>query len=283
MKALLTIIKDLQPAKIWLLSLAGCLIAINLNLIGQAKLANLQVTTIIFIAAVFYKIRNRGDGLNLNSGNLSKVLGFASIGLVLFNHAFLVKYDFCVRLLPLISAFCLALFASGIKGLKQYWQEMLLFSVLAIPLERLLEPINHLVGVTTLIAKLSTFILWYVGFEVSRQGEMIILPTKATWVGPNCSGILTMLWMLQLALLFLAIVPTNWFKKILVPLVAVSIVFFVNGIRVAIMAILAAHNYQAFEYWHSDRAQIFSTIPIIIFGLFCQFLIRKNHQLTPKS
>lgn len=46
--------------------------------------------------------------------------------------------------------------------------------VLAVPLERLIQPVNEIVGVDTLLSKILTFILWYIGFEVTRQGETII-------------------------------------------------------------------------------------------------------------
>jgi len=81
-----------------------------------------------------------------------------------------------------------------------------------------------------------------------------------------------MMWMVQLAILFLVIFPTTKIQKILVPITVVLIVLLVNRIRTAIMAVLAPHNYQTFEYWHSDNAQIFSTIPLLIFGFLCRYL-----------
>lgn len=189
---------------------------------------------------------------------------------------FLTSSEFLIRFLPFISALSIALIASGIENLKQYRQELLLLLVLAVPLEKLIQPVNEIFGVATLLTKISTFILWYIGFEVTRQGETIILPMRATWVSPNCAGTLTILWMLQLAALILVIFPTTLNQKILVPVVAVSSVLLVNGIRIAIMAVLAAYDYSAFEYWHSDKFQIFSTIPILLFGLFCRFLIYRK-------
>lgn len=45
----------------------------------------------------------------------------------------------------------------------------MLFLVLAVPLERLVEPINQLTNVNVLMTKFSTFILWYVGFDVASR------------------------------------------------------------------------------------------------------------------
>nr|WP_293089917.1 archaeosortase/exosortase family protein [Moorena sp. SIO3H5] len=76
----------------------------------------------------------------------------------------------------------LGLLASGLKGLKQYWQHLTIFLCLAIPsgLPTLL------IDVSTLTAKFSGLLLWYSGFEVSRQGVYLILPT----VGALVSGAL---------------------------------------------------------------------------------------------
>jgi cyanoexosortase A len=272
MRTFLAPVQNFQVTKLWLLILAGGLIALHLHSSWEAKLANLVVTSILFVGAIAFKLKQKQSTLNLESNLLSKIIGAFLVAFVFLSQAFLPSYDFLIRLLPLFSGLGLALIASGIKGLKQYWQELMLLLVLAVPLELLIEPVNNFFRITKVLAQISTFILWYVGFTVSRQGDLIILPERATWVGPNCSGVLTMLWMLQLAILFLATYPTNWQKKILVPTVAVLIVIGVNSIRIAIMALLAAYNYPAFEYWHSDNAQIFSTIPVLIFWRFCQFL-----------
>lgn len=272
MRSFFAPVQNFQVAKFWLLVLAGGLIALHLHSSWEAKLTNLIVTSALFIGAIIYRLNKNRSTLSLESNLLSKIIGASLVTFVFFSQAFLPSYDFLIRFLPLISGLGLALIASGIKGLRQYWQELMLLMVLAVPLELLIDPVNQIFGITKILAKISTFILWYVGFQASRQGDLIILPEKATWVGPNCSGVLTMLWMLQLAILFLAIYPTNWVKKILVPAVAILIVIVVNGIRIAIMALLAAYNYPAFEYWHSDNAQIFSTIPLMIFWWFCQFL-----------
>lgn len=263
---------NLKNEKLWLLILTGLLIAVHLHLAWQAGLANLVVTTILFTTAIYLRIQKRFVDLKLESDPTSQFLSYLIILGILLTVFFLPTPEYVIRLLPLITGFTLAILASGIKRIKQYWLELILLLVLAIPLERLIEPINQNFQITTLLAQFSTFILWYLGFDVTRQGEFIILPTKATWVGPNCSGILTILWMLQLGLLFLVMFPTKPIHKILVPVAAIAIVIFINGIRIAIMSYMAAHNYALFEIMHSDKAQIFSTIPLLLFAAFCKFL-----------
>lgn len=86
------------------------------------------------------------------------------------------------------------------------------------------------------------------------------------------------LYLLGLAALFLVMFPTDWSKKILVPVVATLLAFIVNGGRVALMAVLAASsNMKAFDYWHTGSgSQLFAMTSVVIFGLFCFFLLRLN-------
>jgi exosortase/archaeosortase family protein len=58
--------------------------------------------------------------------------------------------------------------------------------------------------------------------------------------------------------------------------------FIVNGIRVALMAILvASSNKSAFTYWHGgDGSLIFAIISMVLFGIFCWFAYVRNPDLT---
>jgi cyanoexosortase A len=160
------------------------------------------------------------------------------------------------------------------KGFKQYWQELFLLFFLGAP-ELVLSPLIDVSGFT---AQFSAFILWYLGFDVSRQGVYITLPQGGVEVFAGCSGLESMTHLLSLAVVYLLMFPTSWIKKVLVPVVAVSLAFVVNGLRVALMAVLAvSSNSEAFEYWHTGSGSaIFSMIAVLIFGLFCLFLMRQE-------
>jgi len=109
--------------------------------------------------------------------------------------------------------------------------------------------------------------------------DTIITPQINVWIEPNCVGVVTIAWMLQLALLFLVTYLTKFWQKFLVPIVAVMIVWLFNGIfRIPILVLFAAYNYPLYEYWHSDEAQIFSTIPIMLLSGFCYWLLQQNQR-----
>ncbi|MDB9315927.1 cyanoexosortase A [Spirulina sp. CS-785/01] len=264
-------LSSLSPRFWGLGGLAGLLLILTLDLQGKAGLTSFQITTVIFTLALGIRLQ-RKQFFHQPSPPILQALGglliLGTLTLSYGNFASLSPYA-----LPLLLGCGWALIAVGIKKLAQYWQEFLLLAILTIPVEYLVHPLNNTLGISQGMAKFSTFLLWYVGFNVSNQNDYIILPSRATWIDPHCTGVATMLWMLQLAILFLALFPTSVFQKILVPTVALGLVVIVNGIRLAFLAFFAAHYQNLFDYWHSDNAQVFSTIPVVLFGWFCYKMI----------
>jgi cyanoexosortase A len=272
----MNLLKLLLKPKLWFLGIAVSLIAIHLTLVSKTAPTFFLGTSILFWLAVASRIWEKRYTLSLKSEVFSSFLGTTLIVLVVFKSLSLNEYDPFLRLFPLISALGIGLLASGIKGLKQYCQELILLIVLAIPPELITKPINQLIGVSALTGKFSSFVLWHLGYEVSSQGEFMIQPTGSIWISPECAGLVTLLWLLQLSALFLVMFPLKLSQKILVPIVALLTGFVVNGLRIAHLAVLAVSNQEAFNYWHSENAQIFSLLDVVIIGLFCFFLIRQE-------
>lgn len=274
MKAtILVSVGSLQNLKFWLLAIATGLIGIHLTLTSRANDASLLGTSALFWVAVCSLVWSKRNILSLDSGVVSSFWGTLLIVFVLLKSTFVFGYDPFLRISPLISALGVALVASGFKGLKEYWRQLLILCFL-IPSPGALA---LLIDISTFTAKFATALLWYLGFEVSRQGVYINLPSGGVEVYPGCSGIESMLYMLGLAVLFLVMFPTNRREKILVPIVALFIAFVVNGVRVALMVVLAASsNPQGLDYWHKGNGSLlFSMISVFILGLFCLFLLRQ--------
>ena len=270
-------LKILHNSKYWFLGIAISLIAIHLTLVNKTAPTFFLGTSLLFWLAVASRIWEKRHTFSLKHEIFSSFIGATIIILGIIKIFSLTDYDPFMRLFPLISAFGLGLMAfGGIKGLKQYWQEIILLIVLAIPPELITKPINQLIGVSALTGKFSSFVLWHLGYEVSSQGEFIIQPAGSIWISPECAGLVTLLWLLQLSALFLVMFPLELSQKILVPIVAVLTGFVVNGLRIAHLAVLAVSNQEAFNYWHSENAQIFSLLDVAIVGLFCFFLIRQE-------
>lgn len=273
-------IKPLSTSKLLLLGIAVGLITIHLSLNWRLTADFNQVLTRFLIwVTVCYRLWNQRNTLNLKTELISSFLGTLIIASILLRSTS-PSTNF-IHILPFIAATGLSLIASGFKGLKQYRLELIILFFIAIPYITLLG----LVDISEFTAKFANFILLYLGFEVSRQGVNIILPTGIVEVYPACSGMKNILDMWEIALLVLLMFPTNNRKKILVPVAAIFLGFVVNGVRVAVMTPLAASsNEQAFEYWHTgDGSLIFSMISFLIFWLFCHFLLRLDKSENQNS
>lgn len=279
-------IQTLKSSKFWLLGIAAGLSAIHITITWKSDNTDLWGMSVLFLAAVCSLIWKKRNTLSLKSGVVSSFIGTLIIAGVLFKSTFPIgKYpditDEFSYVSPLISAVGLGLIASGFKGLKQYWQGLLLLFFLGVPHAILLS----LIDISIFTAQFSTAVLWYLGFEVSRQGVFVILPTGSVEVYSGCSGMIAILYLWGLAALFLVMFPTDWSKKILVPVVATLLAFVVNGGRVALMAILAgSSNQKAFDYWHTGAgSQIFAMTSVLIFGLFCFFLVQLHKDENENS
>jgi cyanoexosortase A len=267
-------VRWLNNTQFWLLGIVGGLIAIHLNVSWKIGEINLLGVSVLFWLAVSSLLWRKRNSLTLESDVFSTILGAFLIAVVLLKSTSLTGSHF-IRLSPFLSAVGLALLASGFKGFKQYWQELLILFFLGMP-QVLLSSL--LIDISTFTAQFAAFILWYLGFEVSRQGVYINLPTGGVEVYPGCSGLESIAHLLGLAVLFLVMFPMDWGQKILVPVLAIFLAFVVNGVRVALMAALAASSKpEAFEYWHKGNGSLmFSLIAVLLFGLFCLFLIRQQ-------
>lgn len=267
-----------QDVKLWLLIITTGLAAIHSMLIWRLTddIDRLSITILIW-GVILFILWERRKQLNLNSGFVSSFIGFIIIGFVISKGLTILPFDQpFLRILPL-GAFCgMVLIGSGFKGITQYWREFVLTLLIVIPDGVLEDLFEKLPAISLFTAKYATWLLWYLGFEVSRQGVNIIMPTGAVEVYPGCSGLTAMILILKLIIIYLIVFPANLFKTILLPILGVSIAFFINGFRVALMAVLVAYSKPSwFDYWHTGGgSQIFSVISIAIFALFCNLLIR---------
>lgn len=273
----LTEIRPLQNSQFWLLAIASGLVAIHMSLSWRSNpdLSHLSMTILCW-GAVFSLLWDKRHTLTLGSDMFSGVLGSLLIAFVLLRTVLMSSFDTVFTLSPVIAAIGLALLASGIKHLRQYWQELVIIFIFAIPVEFL---VNRISVLSIYTAKFATLLLSYFGVEFYSQGVNIVLGSgKAVEVASGCSGWETIFPLLKLSILFLAMFPTSLATKVMVPIVAFLIGFVVNGIRVTIMAILVGYSQrETFVYWHEgDGSQIFFLTASLLFGAFCYFVSRNK-------
>lgn len=259
--------------KYWLFGIGVGLVALHLNLSQLGRPGFFNHSFLFWMVALLLLWQKR-ERISWQSDRHSCFVAIALLSLLLYRSLHLFPEDFFLRISPLLSLLVWGLLASGIKGLKQYASEFFLLSFLAIPWEFI-----YLFNVSEVTAKFSTFILWMLGFSVTRQGVWIIMPTGSVEVYNGCSGLRTILQLLGLSWILLTLVPTNWRQKIWLPIAAILLGFTINGIRVAIMAVLVAmSNSEGFKYWHTGTGSlIFSAIAVILFGTVCSMTLSKKN------
>ncbi|MCC0179309.1 archaeosortase/exosortase family protein [Waterburya agarophytonicola K14] len=121
--------------KYWLALIGIGLISLHLYLSELFSKAGSVSHNSLFWMVVLFSIWEKRDRLQLESDRISSFCGTALISLVLYKSLHLFPDDFFLRISPLLSLIGWGLLGSGIKGIKQYSQEIFLLSFLAIPWE----------------------------------------------------------------------------------------------------------------------------------------------------
>jgi cyanoexosortase A len=138
-----------------------------------------------------------------------------------------------------------------------------------------------------LTAKLAGYLLWYSGFETIREGVNLYFAGSSNGVEvyPGCSGLASIIDLLSLTLLFFLMFPSNWKTKFILPIAAILIGFVLNGIRVALLAVIVIyHNRVGFDYWHSGEGSLlFSMLSMSLLCAVIYSLIQSPSPLAPEQ
>ena len=263
--------------KYWLAFIGIVLVALHLNLSRLFSKASLVSHYSLFWIVVLFLLWEKREELKFQSSSVSTFSGISLLSLVLYKSLHLFSNDFFLRIFPLLSLLGWGLLASGFKGLKQYDRGFFLLSFLAIPWEFV-----YIFDVSQLTARFSTFILWLLGFDVTRQGVWIVMSTGSVEVYNGCSGVRTILQLLGLCWICLTLIPTNIRQKIWLPIASILLGFTINGMRIALMATLVAlSDSSGFEYWHTGNGSlVFSAISVLMFVTVCFLTLdKKSFQL----
>lgn len=252
-------------------------------------------TDLLFYSAICALLWRRKDSLVCNSDLVSSFVGLSLLTILLIKSTTLFSFEATlIPLIPFFAAISLALISSGIRGIGQYKKEIFFAWFLFFPTGVIGHFIDGLIQITVLNAKLATYILYYVGFNVANQGNQVILALpelgqfKAI-VDYPCAGVPMILLMLKLSLLLVCFFPFNKSQKILIPTVSVAIGFTLGVIRVCILTLLIPQPAK-FDYWHGSSGDgIFSTLAVVIFSGFAYWMLEKanssvnNNQLVVPS
>lgn len=262
----------------WLIVIATGLITVNMTLLWKmGDMAHFYMS-VVFWLAVGSLLWDKQDSLKqggAKSDTLSIVAGTILIAFIFFKSAMVSSQSsYFLRLAPFLSGLGLSLIAVGFQNLKQYWRELLILFFQGVP-SVITAPFSE--NIATLTAKSAHVILWYLGFDVMREGNYVALPTGRVLVYGGCSGLEAMNYLLGLSVVCLVMFPTKQNKALVIG-VALAFGYIVNAFRVAAMALLVAHKrLDLFKYWHEGEGSlVVGMIAVILFGIFYQFMLKKD-------
>jgi exosortase/archaeosortase family protein len=78
--------------------------------------------------------------------------------------------------------------------------------------------------------------------------------------------------------------PIAKIKRFFVPIFAIILGFVINGVRIAMLAVMEGTNKAAFDSWHGGQASYsYGVLGILIFGLVYMLLLKQEEQQTQNS
>jgi len=259
--------KASSKLEFWLFTTWISLIAINLTMMFRVAdhVDEIAIQILTWAVAVILVIRNRHH-FKLETTPSAIAIGTLLIIWMLIKSLFTRKVnDILFILTPIAATIGLALIASGWKGLKQYWQPILLAATLGIPVPFLFSALEKVIPVNEYTAQFANSVLWYGGAKVVQEGITIASQFGSVLVGRGCAGLPPILMLLRIALMFVLVFPVTRLHMWIMFISAVAIAFIVNSCRVALLVIISQQT-DVFHYWHDgDGSQIFSVIAVSIF------------------
>ena len=235
-------------------------------LLQQSDRPEVSGVTTLFVFALLYRwwdTERDFQKLYWNGGAIA-IAFFISLGLILRGWYYYEDEAF-LRLLPLLSLGSWGLLCYGWQSFQKLAEGFLLFGFLAFPW----EIVYVLVDLSLLTTKLAHLLLHIFGFQSERIGTLLRLGAGSIEVYHGCSGLKMMLQLLGFALIYMVLNPSSLQRNVALILEAITIGFLLNGLRVAMMAILVSLGDEAaFDYWHLGTGSlIFSVIGLGILGL----------------
>ncbi|HEY9629553.1 MAG TPA: cyanoexosortase A [Coleofasciculaceae cyanobacterium] len=275
-------IESLKSPRFLLFGLGGAIAAIHLTLTSTADHFPLFSNGLLLWTGVGILLWSRRYDLPLGNnlgGSLgsrwgSKLCGILLLGWGLLNSVAVKPSELFLHLFPVTAALGVVLITSGFSGLKHYRGELLVLAFLAV----VPEAVAKVIDISILTAQYATHLLQWTGFEVMRQGAVILLPAGGIEVADTCSGMSVIVHLLGIAVLVVQLFPTGWRLRAAILAAAIALGFAINGVRVAVLAALSgAENPQAFKFWHiGDGSHVFSVAALLAFGLICYALMGRQ-------
>ena len=231
----------------------------------------------IIYACFFFKFYQKQNEISFSSSLWSRLTGLLLIFIPLVRSRFILfieegsVFQYLSFLFVFISVVGYIILITGLKGLKQFKQELIFLSIASI----LLPFINIIVSIagnnikdnflTIISAKFASFFLWYLGFNPVNQASMINVNGGAIDVIWGCTGWHLFIILLQLSCCVLFLFRSSFRNPFFPFIISFLISFVLSVIRIIIMA-LVVKDKVAFDYWHHGQgSSLFTSASMILF------------------
>jgi len=270
----------------WLLALIASFTAIYMTLLSRAgDKIHLEVS-ILFGLAIASLLWDRHQTcrqtFNLDSNRFSSTLGclliITAVGIILLVHTqgnptapfidlngFNIQVFVLLRILPFLAGLGIALITTRLTTVWIFWRELALVFFMGVP-----SVLFKMVDLSPITARFSVFLLTSFGFDATLSDNVfVLLPEGGVEVYEGCSGAESITYCLGISILCLIMFPSARKQVWPVPLVAMGIGFFVNAMRIVLLAIFVnTGNLEAFHYWHQGLgSSVFGLIAVLIFAI----------------
>jgi cyanoexosortase A len=237
------------------------------------------VMSLLFAVAIYDSANRFHDGHRVSFRHPVSALAGLGLGLLIILN-FKYTHFYLMRLTPFLGGLAFITFSFSIRGIKQYWRELLLLFLLGVPS----VVVIYLPDPSPLAAHFGTWILNILGFESSVQGREILTAASRVSVFRGCSGLEYMTYLLGLAGLAMVLFPTHGAGRYHVPCIGIAIGFVTNGFRVALLTLLTIQgDSDGFVYWHEGQGSLlFGGGAVLAFSLYYWLLLRFDWRLPKR-
>lgn len=227
--------------------LAVLLVVQSFVTFGLTQSTNDFLFVVIIWWGAFLVLEKAQAPTHLSPSPISRWLGFSLILWVLWRSLLITSLNLGANLLPFLAGLGLALLATPLRGLRRFLPSLLILALL--PLMRAAQiPYPSLLTYAT--AWLTKVILLFSGLPVQLQSDVVALPGGSVVVASACTGLPAMLQLLTVSIIFAIVFPMRFFwQNMLMALCAVWLGFFVNGFRIALLALINSSSYPSKQWW----------------------------------
>lgn len=223
----------------------------------------------VFVIGLFWRVYQKQHRVDPGKDLLGNLLGIALILLLLFRakYIFLVEASVFWYFLAWFTLIGYVLLIAGLSGVNRFRREILLyFLITLLPLIlRFISNQLQIFPITVFSAKLTSFLLWYIGFDSITQGQIVYVNGGAIDIHYGCTAIPLLIRLLSLALLTVLVFPEFCPQRSLTFILPFIISLVLSIIRLAIM-VLVVKDAEAFDFWHGlEGGNLFTTLAMVMF------------------